>query len=80
VVELAQRHLCTDILAHRNERDAEHGKCLERIIYFRAVAILFPVFPGLVDMLVAVVQHCLYLEHVASACERTHLDKDLDLF
>lgn len=71
MIELPQRHLRADVLAHGDERDADHRERLERVVLLGR-----PLF-CLVDMVVAVVQHRLYLQHVARARERADLHEDL---
>ena len=65
MVELPQRHLRPDVLAHRDDRETERGHGLMR------VALLLGV-----NVLRAHVQHALDLEHVARAGERARLNED----
>lgn len=72
MVKLSQGHLSTDILTHSDECNAKDSESLKRVIF---LASLF----RLIDVIVAVVQHSLDLEHVARSCERADLHKDLRL-
>lgn len=68
MIELSQAHLSTDILAHRYQGNADHGKGLECVVIFASV-----------DVVVAVMQHALHLQHIAGASEGAHFDQNLGL-
>lgn len=62
MLELPQRHLCANVLAHCYKRNADHGKRLERVVSLR--------------MVIALVQHPLDLKHIARPRKRADLDED----
>jgi predicted membrane protein len=93
VVELPERHLCTDVLAHSDER---HGNDSERLVgvilidlfllFVLTLLILILLFVFLfilvlilagLNVLVAAMQHSLDAKNVASPCKSTCLDNDL---
>jgi hypothetical protein len=87
MVELAERHLCTNILAHGHKSNPENCKCLERVVLlgFRLfITFLLWIrnsFFGIfgIEVFAALLQHCLHTENIASPRERTHLNKNLNL-
>jgi len=89
MVELSQRHLCPNVLAHRHHRNAEHGERLEGIVRLLPILLsvlvlvifllLFLLLLLRVDVLVTVVEHRLDLQHVARARERADVDQNLRL-
>jgi hypothetical protein len=62
MVESAQSHLRTELLAHRNETDPDHGDSLVRVVLLEVVA--------------ARVQHFLYFQHVSRSCVRATLHNE----
>lgn len=65
VVELSNRHVRSDVLAHRDERDSDDGQGLVKVVLLLRI-----------EVVMAVVEHALDLEHVTGACERAHVDED----
>ena len=65
MVELTQRHLSTDLLAHRHKRNAKDRECLEGVVLGRlfwcCVLVVLLLFRRLVNVLVAVVEKLLDL-------------------
>lgn len=78
MIELPERHLRTDVLAHCHECYGEHGEGLEGIILLTS-ALLFASLLRLLDVVIAVMEHCLNLKDVAGASERATVDKNLGL-
>lgn len=78
VVELPQRHLRADFLAHRDKSDPDDREGLEGIILRRLLGRSVFVFLCLMllNVLVAIAQELLNLQHITGPCERTHVDKN----
>lgn len=90
MVELPQRHLRADILTHGDECDTEDSEGLEGIIsLFLLLCLLFLSLPILlllllgfllfrgVNVLVAIVEHCLHPQNVSSTSKGASFDQDL---
>jgi hypothetical protein len=65
VVELANGHVGSDILSHRDDGDSDDGERLVQIVVFLGV-----------EVVVAVSEHLLNLEYAARAGEGANVDED----
>lgn len=65
VVELADSHVGSDILSHRNDGDTDNGERLVQIVVLLGV-----------EVVVAVSEHLLDLENAARAGKGADVDKD----
>jgi len=79
MIELTERHLCTNILTHSNKSNGNDGKCLEGVIFLWLILFVCLIFlaVGCVHMFVAVMKHRLNPKYISSTGERTSLHQDL---
>jgi hypothetical protein len=65
VVELANGHVGSNVLTHRDESDSDDCETLVQVILLLGV-----------NVVVAVVEHVLDLEDISGPGERAHVDED----
>jgi len=84
VIELSERHLGTDILAHGHQCDPKDGEGLEGIVLlcFRLLLLAFQLWFGIfrIQVFATLLQHCLHAENITSSGKCTHLNKNLNMF
>lgn len=88
MIELPQGHFRTNVFAHSDQGNCDNGKSLEGIVLWLhfllgllrllvCLLVLLLLFFGWYNVLVAVVQHPLNLQHVACARKRACFDDNL---